>query len=450
MPRAHKWLWPLVLLVVTSRCAPNIHQSYHTLRPYLTAHDDNRALHYLQGVEQSVYGPNSALLYLMDRAMVQFDGADTAGCVATLEEAKALGAKLGGAHPGREALAWLSNDNALPYVGEEFEQVFVHVLEALSYARAGNLSDARVETRQATTKLMHLAQHLEGKPIAYQDDAFAHFLAGMLFEADSGDLGHNSDARIEYARALQLYEQVDGPLYGVAVPKRLIASLSGVLGHLGQDGAGELMLLRQRYGRQATAAATAVAKEGPHSGGEAKLVVLTLVGEAPYKGEAAWELLLGPNIYRVAYPRFVPHPKRPPPGVFLGGGTQALRPELVMDVQAIAQRNLADHMDRIKNRVLAREVAKYTAGTVAESVGLEKGGIVGLGTFLAGFALNTATAASARADTRSWATLPEAIYLYETSVPAGPVHLQVGTRPVQQFILSPGQTQFVAVRALAD
>ena len=156
--------------------------------------------------------------------------------------------------------------------------------------------------------------------------------------------------------------------------------------------------------------------------------------------------MLGPNIYRVAYPTFVRRPQSyRPPAIFVNGAA-ADEPELAMDVEAVALRNLADHMDRIKERVMRRAVLKYTAGTVAEGVGLARGGIAGFGTFVAGLALNTVTAATEEADTRSWVTLPARVYISESLVPAGPVQVAVGTRPPKALIARGGDILFVAAR----
>ena len=449
--KRHFAFWFFVTLanaLVFTGCAPQLANNYRRLRPHLAAHHDKQALSYLDSVKDTVYGANNELLYYMDRAMVQFNGQDHLGCVASLERAKVVAARLWSQSLGQETLAWLSNDNALPYQGEDFEKVFLHLLEALSYARVGNLSDARVEARQVSVRLKALNEKLTGKNITYQDDAFAHYLAGLLYEADGADLSHLSDARIEYERAVHLYETVDGPAYHVAVPPNLVRALGRVLDQLGADGADDLAALTARYGALLKPSKTA--KHQYRQKPQARLTIVALVGEAPHKVEEWWALLLGPNLYKVAYPRFLPHNKQPPPRVSIDQGTVFLKPELVMDVQNIAIRNLADHMERIKNRVLAREVAKYTAGTVAQSVGLHQEGLVGLGTFLAGLALNTATAATARADTRSWATLPEAVYIYTCDVAAGPLTLQVGHSAPQTLDLASGESRFIALRTLGE
>lgn len=426
--------------------------SYRALRPMLARHDGQAAQAYLDRVEHTVYGPKNELLWLMDRAMVQFDRGDHKACVATLERAKALSETLHGVSIKEGTLAWLTDDSALSYQGEDFEKVFLHVLEALSYARAGQLGEARVETRQASSQLHKLAEHLEGKPITYQDDAWAHFLAGLLFEADGQDLSHLSDARIEYVRALQLYETVDAQAYHVAVPKTLVQALARVLEGLGPEGATPREALGKTYPWLPETGHDSHRRPGhsARSSASARVVVVALEGEAAHKVEDAWELWLGGSVYRVAYPRFVTHTRRPPPVVQVRGWGAAVATELVVDLQAVAKRNLADHMERIRGRVMAREVAKYAAGTAAQGVGLSRGGAVGLGAFLAGTALNAVTAAQARADTRSWLTLPEAIYVATIEVPPGEVTLQVGAQEPQTVTVAAQEHRFVVVRGLAD
>lgn len=436
-----------MMLVWASGCGINMVQHYGAIRPALAAHDSAYALKIIEHDKEHFYGDKNELLYLMDKAMVLFDAGDTAGCQATLEAAKLLTQKLWTRSIGAEAEAWLSTDNALPYQGEDFEKVFLHLLAALSYLQRQALDDARVEARQVSAKLALLVRSQADSPSLYRDDAFAHWLSGLLYEAEASNLARLSDARIEYARALALYEGVDGPHYGTPVPRHLLRALARTYAALGTEARAELTSLRRRYGAQATAT------PDPDDATTARLVVVVLAGEAPIKAQEVWESVLGPNLYRVAYPVFLRRPQSyAPPQVVVEsqgvGVAQAPVQELAMDVEAVALRNLHDHMDRIKDRVMRRAVLKYTAGTVAEGVGLSQGGLVGFSTFVAGLALNTVTAATEEADTRSWTTLPARIYVSEMRVPLGPVRVRVGTNPPVTLVARPAQTLFVAARQL--
>ncbi|MFC1508474.1 hypothetical protein ACFL60_02180 [Candidatus Omnitrophota bacterium] len=97
-------------------------------------------------------------------------------------------------------LSVLTNDLTLPYYGEDYELVFAGSIAALAYAASGDIEDALVEARLSEHRLNVMSTSYEGKK-KYSDDAFAHYLAGMLFEAD----GNYNDAVVSYKRAYNSY-----------------------------------------------------------------------------------------------------------------------------------------------------------------------------------------------------------------------------------------------------
>jgi hypothetical protein len=52
-----------------------------------------------------------------------------------------------------ETYSFLSNDLALKYTGEDFEQVMVDILSALDYMYTGNFKDARIEVKKVNNKI---------------------------------------------------------------------------------------------------------------------------------------------------------------------------------------------------------------------------------------------------------------------------------------------------------
>ena len=62
----------------------------------------------------------------------------------------------------------LGTDNALPYQGEDFEKVLVHVVKALNYAQIEDFESARIEARQVLEKLEVYNAKYEEKKNVYQ------------------------------------------------------------------------------------------------------------------------------------------------------------------------------------------------------------------------------------------------------------------------------------------
>jgi hypothetical protein len=115
-------------------------------------------------------------------------------------------------------------------------------------------------------------------------------------------------------------------------------------------------------------------------------------------------------LLRIAVPAF---PARPPgerPGyAVVRAGAESARTELAEDVGAIARRGLGDRMPRILFRTILRGLGKYALTRGVENKMGE----------LAGTLANLITAATEKADTRSWITLPNTIHVARLVLPPG-------------------------------
>ncbi len=100
----------------------------------------------------------------------------------------------------RHMASVMANDLTLPYYGTEYEVAFAANISALSYAAAGKSDDALAEIRRIEHNLAVMSD-AAGESGTFLDDAFSHYLAGMLYE----ELGMLDDARISYVHAESSY-----------------------------------------------------------------------------------------------------------------------------------------------------------------------------------------------------------------------------------------------------
>ena len=101
---------------------------------------------------------------------------------AVMEQAKNAAEELWTESVGAHAASWVTTDNSLPYQGEDFEKVMLHLVAALNYIGLGDYDNARVEARQITAKLELYNQKYGDAKNIYSDDAFARWLSGRLGE----------------------------------------------------------------------------------------------------------------------------------------------------------------------------------------------------------------------------------------------------------------------------
>ncbi|HSA64974.1 MAG TPA: hypothetical protein VLE25_09805, partial [Nitrospira sp.] len=147
------------------------------------------------------YGTKSRVLYGMDRGMTLQLAGDYQQSNEVLEQAEEEVDRLYTRSIRTESLAFMTNDNSLPYEGEPYEQVMINVLKALNYACLNRWEDALVEARRIDHRLNVLTDRTKDKT-AYRDDGFARYLSGILYES-SGDL---NNAFIAYRKAYETFE----------------------------------------------------------------------------------------------------------------------------------------------------------------------------------------------------------------------------------------------------
>jgi hypothetical protein len=345
------------------------------------------------------------LLYHLERAMLlRMDGQleqsnrEFEAAKRTVEEVDALSLR-------EQGTALLLNDTATSYAGAAFEQVMIHLYSALNYLELGDRDAARVEALQVDLRLRELSDADEDS--IFHNDPFARYLSGMIFE----DGGEWSDAMIAYRKAYQAYRE-HGRHYSLALPVALQEDLLRAADRLGLDD--ELAQLEAEFGRRQWPELYG----GPDNG---ELLVLFHNGLVPVKREQVITVpVVGKGrLVSIAVPSYQ---VRPPGsgGLRVRVAGRGVAGEVVESVGGMAVADLEAHMGAIMARTVARVVAKYAAS-----------GAAGKQNELAGVLVNLAGVLTERADTRSWLTLPQDIWMARVSLPPG-------LHDVELEILGPG------------
>jgi hypothetical protein len=375
------------------------------------------------------YGEKNALLYYLDRGMLLQLAGQYVDSNQALETAKKVARDLYTKSVTAHLSTFLVNDLMTPYYGEDFERALIHVFSAVNYAALSDGEAALVECRQLDSFFRALP--FDGQRAAYQDDAFARYLAGLLYE----DRGEINDAFISYMKSLAAYDSY-ATVYKTPRPAHLAKDALRTAKWLGfSDKAAEI---QKRWGPVTPGEPVA-----PNSG---EVVLLHYSGLGPEKVDSFFEIsvyngwpyveqvntksqddtsveqarsvmrsLAADKMIRVAFPKYRRNAVRVKTMEVESGSTTA-RGVLVEDVGAIAVRNLDDRVLRTRARAIARAVVKYLLsqkiGDAAEKNNENWG-------FLVKTILQAASAATEVADKRSWRTLPDHIAMARLSLPAG-------------------------------
>ena len=433
------------------------------------------ALQLVEAEKTRSFGGKNRLLYFLERGMLLHVAGQYAESNQAFEEAKRIGNALYTRSLSAEGLSLMTNDYALDYAGENFERTLIHLFSAMNYLQLEDSDSALVEIRQVGDYLRKLQTDTSNENV-YQEDAFARYLSALVYEAG----GELDAALVDYKKALDAYADYAAD-YAVARPSSLYGNAGRVAGRLGSWAANDLMGLGWD-GR---------VREIPEGSGE--LVILHYNGLAPIKDQdrftipfsEAWPLVLalqasaddsarreineatafasqlaGVDIVSVVFPKYVPRrysialmePRAE-------AATQIIGPELVEDIGAIAEKDLADRIVRIRTKAIARAAIKYAiqkgAEAAARSAQEDYGELMAVGTSIIG---NIARYASEQADKRVWSTLPDEIWMSSMILPAGQHDVEVDfltaqsvrveTRKIPGVEIQPGGRRFVILRTV--
>jgi len=435
--------------VLLAGCGPSVNR-YLLIDASLRAHDAKGADAIVQQAEKE-YGEGSRVLYGMDRGMTLQLVGDYQQSNAVLELAEEELDRLYTRKIRTQALAFMTNDTALPYEGDPYEQVLINVLKALNYAVLGQWQDSLVEARRIDHRLNVLSDRTQEKH-AYRDDGFARYLSGILYES-TGDV---NNAFIAYRKAYEIFDATRAWSH-TSVPSQLREDLLRT---------SEAMHFTQELAEYRRLFPDTKWETNQSLQQLAQVVVISYNGRAPRKADQFLDLPISLNalqlvllnrgivqqnrganrgmdtvlyglngrVVRVALPRLIPQKTQVSVdmvSLIPDNGTRVtVNTELVHNVTALAEKALSERMAGITAKALARAATKFAFAEGAtrgaqHAAGRDAGPWVGL---LVGLLTKGLAVASEEADTRSWQTLPDEIHLARVWVPPG--RYQVQSEPI--------------------
>lgn len=426
---------------------------YTGIERSLLAGQPAQAIQLMQAAEEE-YGTKSRLLFLLDQGMVLHLAGQYAESNRVLEDAHLLIEDLYTKRLRDEAATLLVNEARQPYEGAPHEHVMVNVVKALNYAALQQWNEALVEARRIDHRLNVLSDQEEGKD-TYHEDPFARYLVGLLYDI----AGDTNNAYVGYRKAERVYQ--DAQVWSrVPIPNVLKRDLIRTAYRLG------LVEEANHYEEQYPEAGESLAFKNDKT--HAQIIILTYQGQGPRKedlfidvpisldalrlvaltkpglrgstrrsrgGEALLYGIHG-RIARIALPRFSLHPRpKTLASVQVRGTTETMttQSERLYDINAVAEKTLADEYDSLVLRAVARTAMKMAA---AEGLAIGARAAAGknnrdwVGPLVGGLARVFALATE-EADIRSWRMLPGEIQLarlwlepgdYSVTINGGEIH----------------------------
>jgi hypothetical protein len=364
----------------------------------LLATDDGAAL----------YGPRNELLYRMDRGSVEFAVGDTDEAIVQWNAADDLMAARRTLTADEAVGSFLLNDNARPYLGEPYEDMYLNVFKMLAQLEARNVvGGATVEARRMAIKANQLR------------DRYARLSEGVFTETKAPtDLPESAQRILDLDSAGQFIESPLGLLLSVATflhagepdnqrvaARRLQESLRAqgdLVGDIDPDhflGVGEL---------------------APEDAG---LIVVAFSGRGPRKEAFRFPPLIidqVPIYFELPVVRWTPSAATAARLVVTDDATdarQVVTLDLIENLGRVAEINHSRQLPLIYARTFVRAAAKST-GLAFAARAVEKSNDDDAG-FLAALAGLGLLATTERADLRAWEFLPGQAHAALLAAPAG-------------------------------
>jgi hypothetical protein len=398
------------------------------VRSYMLERNYQAALAALRQSKEKGFKEQDRVVFWMNEGMLLHLTGQYAESNAVLEKAENRAKELYTVSISKNVKAAFTSDAAKDYAGEDHENVLVNVVKALNYLALNNLESARVEALKINEKLALYNTKYEQKQV-YNQDAFAHWLAGLIYEMQR-DM---DDARIAYMKALEVYKADFSANYGIRVPA-FVAEDAARLAVL-TNSTEELEKIRSEFGAQLGGSARSIKSMG-------EIVLVHFNGEGPSKtdfivncyfasvanfscdAEPGGEFMKKTTVtigkgdtVKVAFPQLiVKEPAHNGATLTVGGATAAT--EVAEPVSGIAAKVLRDKTGRIFRDAVIRVITKFLTTKAAEKAGeqLPGGKLTG---FLAKNAASATMQAFEEADKRAWITLPSRIEVAKVMVPPG-------------------------------
>jgi len=325
----------------------------------------------------------------------------------------------------RNLASWIINDSMTEYSGEDYEKSHIPMMTLLSFLEDGNFKNALISARKIHSVLHAIINGYGDLKNTYQQDAFAFYLAGIIYEK----LGQVDDALIDYRKSLKIYEN-EYFHYGVFPPPSLIKIMYRLAKFKNRKNL--IYKLEKHYPQ--------VVQKTLKANKSSEILVIYEVGRIAHKISKEFHFLLKDRYIRFSFP-VIARSKHLPihkTGINLAGHWYSA--ELAQDLTAIAYQSLEDRRFRLLAKSATRLLLKDRLAQKAEK---------NFGQ-LAGVFVNALGAIIETADTRSWSLLPEAFYITHLWLSPGkyPLSIFINGRLIslKEVLLLPGEKYIYRIK----
>jgi hypothetical protein len=357
-----------------------------------------------KGARKKIYSNKNVVLFYLDRGMIEHYAGLYEDSSRDLEEGERQIESAFTKSLSQEIGSYILNDNTRDYAGEDYEDLYINVFNALNYYHRDDLEGALVEIRRVNEKLRYLSGKYEAavnkvtssnsslaggnyavEAVKFSNSALARYL-GVLFYRGNGNA---DDARIDMEELKEAYALAPAVYYNP-----LPGSLDGEL-------------------------------EAPRDKG--RLNVLGFTGLSPVKEEVNRMIPLplpSPNDWaRLALPHMAARPSSISSVEVVLDSGERFSLELLEDMGMVAQETFKARYGLVLLKTVARTIIKASA-SAGIGAALDSGNDSGWGSLFS-FIGRIAADISERADVRMSRYFPGYAYVGAINLEPGVYSLTV-------------------------
>ncbi|GBU29233.1 hypothetical protein R84B8_02797 [Treponema sp. R8-4-B8] len=349
-----------------------------------------------------MYSQKNAVMLFLDKGMLEHYAGNYASSSADLQNAERLIEEAYTKSISENFLSYIVNDNVKEYPGEDFENIYINVFNALNYYNRNDIEGALVEIRKLSSsngKLDMLSRKYDykdpktgsdlndmvnnetgisglpdAKSVNFSNSALARYLGALFYQAE----GNTDSARIEFNQVYRAYS-TQRNIYGGDVPMAV------------ED-----------------------ARDVP--AGMARLNIITFTGLSPVKEEQTviqylpfQHPLLQTAVFRL--PVLVKRPSQINRIEVEINGSKRFELELLENMGDVIQETFNAHYSNIYIKTYIRTIIKYAVADVAAMAAENNNDSIAVAGLIMAVAARVATDASERADIRMSRYLPDKAYI---------------------------------------
>ena len=159
---------------------------------------------------KSQYKPKDKILYYLDFGMLSHCAGNYSESASILQKADYSMEEAYTKSISKAGKSLLLNDNSLVYSGEDYENIYLNIFNALNYLQMGKVSDGFVEIRRMNDKLNSLEDRYKpskkvkalSRKVKFYNDALGRFLSLLMYRTE----GKYDDAKIDYNKILDAWK----------------------------------------------------------------------------------------------------------------------------------------------------------------------------------------------------------------------------------------------------